>query len=360
MAEPRIKKYADILVDYSIFVKKGENVIVSSSSIAQDLLLEVYKRIIQKGAYPLVDVGLPGMAKIYYENASIEQLRRFPEISWYKVKRSKKYLGIYAPRDTRELKDIDPKKIGMRESATNKISDYVVNEKDKIRRCSCDFPTPSLARDAGMSFKAYQDFFFRAINIDWAKEAKKLKKIHSLFRGADLIQIKAPGTDIWMSVKGRPLVIDDGKENMPGGEMFYAPLRETVNGHISFTYPAVRAGKEVKGIKLWFKNGKVAKAKARTNEKFLKEMINLDPGSKYVGELGIGCHEKIDRFTKNLLFDEKIGGTIHLALGMAYKECKGKNRSALHWDIVCDLRKNGKIIVDRKVIQKNGKWIFKK
>jgi len=142
--------------------------------------------------------------------------------------------------------------------------------------------------------------------------------------------------------------------------MFYAPLRETVDGYISFTYPAIRAGKEVKGIKLWFKDGKVVKAKAKTNEKFLKEMINLDPGSKYVGELGIGCHEKVDRFTKNLLFDEKIGGTIHLALGMAYKECKGKNRSALHWDIVCDLRKNGQIIVDGKVVQRNGKWIFKK
>ena len=161
-----------------------------------------------------------------------------------------------------------------------------------------------------------------------------------------------------MSVKERPLIIDDGKENMPGGEMFYAPIRESVEGYVKFTYPAIRSGNEVRGIKVKFKNGKVDKATATKNEKFLKTMLNLDAGAQYVGELGIGCNQQIDKFTKNLLFDEKIGGTIHLAFGMAYKECKGKNKSALHWDIVCDLRKKGQIIVDGKVIQRNGKWIF--
>ena len=360
VVDKRLKKYAQTLVDYSINVKKDEKIIVSSSTIASELLLDVYERIIQKGGFPMVDVGIPGMAKIFFENASDKQLKSFPEISWYKIKKSDAYLGIYAPHNTRELKDIDPKKIATREITTNKISDYVVNEKKNMRRCSCDFPTKSLAKDAGMSFAKYKEFFFRAVNQDWVKESKHLKKIKSLFKGADMIHIKAKGTDISMSVKNRPLIIDDGKENMPGGEMFYAPLKKTVNGHITFTYPAIRAGQEVKGIQLWFKDGVVVKSKAKTNEKFLKAMIGIDEGSKFVGELGIGCNRQIDRFTRNLLFDEKIGGTIHLALGMAYKECKGNNKSGLHWDIVCDLRKGGVIVKDGKVIQRDGKWIFPK
>jgi len=355
----RIKQMAKTLVDYSINVKKGEHIMLDSSSLAPELTLEVYKRIIQKGAYPITSIGLPGMSKIYYENASKEQLKHFPELTWYIVKKAQAEIGIDAPKDTRDLQHINPDKLAIRSKVTNKISDYIVNEKKKIRRVTTAYPTPALAKEAGMSLKNYQKFFFNAVNQDWKKESKRLKKIHALFKGANMIQIKAPGTDISMSVKGRPLIIDDGKENMPGGEMFYAPIRETVNGKIKFTYPAIRAGNEVRGITLEFKKGKVVKAKATKNEKFLKAMIKMDKGAQYVGELGIGCNTKVTKFTKDLLFDEKIGGTIHLALGMAYKECKGKNKSALHWDIVCDLRKNGQIIADGKVIQKNGKWKFK-
>lgn len=357
--DPRIKQFAKILVDYSINVKKGENIMIDTASLAEDLVLELYKKIIQKGAYPITNIGLPGMNKIYFENASEEQLKHFPELMWHKVKHSQGEIGIHAPHDTRELKNINPRKIAMRSKVTKKITYYIVNEKRKIRRCTTSIPTKALAKEAGMSLKEYTNFFFGAVNQDWTKESKRLKKIHSLFKNANIIHIKAPGTNIQMSVKNRPLIIDDGKENMPGGEMFYAPIKESVDGYIKFTYPAIEEGNEVRGIKLKFKDGKVAKASATKNEKFLKTMINLDKGSKYVGELGIGCNTKIDRFTKDLLFDEKIGGTIHLALGMSYKECKGDNKSALHWDIVCDLRKNGRIIVDGKTIQKNGKWIFK-
>ncbi len=298
--DQRIIQFAKTLVDYSINVKKGELVMVDSSSLAQDLILEVYKNIIQKGAYPITYIDLPGMGKIYYENASEEQLKAFPDITWYKVTHCQAEIGINAPRDTKELKNINPNKISLRSKTTNKISDYIVNEKEKMRRCTTDFPTKALAKDAGMSLKKYQDFFYNAVNQDWNKESIELKKIHSLFKDADLIQIKAPGTNISMSVKGRPLIIDDGHENMPGGEMFYAPVRETVNGYVKFTYPAIRSGNEVKGIKLTFKDGKVIKATARHNEKFLKAMLDTDECSKYVGELGIGCNTRIDRFTKNL------------------------------------------------------------
>lgn len=356
MIDSRVKRLAEILVNYSTRVKKGEYIQICGGTEAAPLVNELYRLIIKKGAYPGLHLGLPGMSYVYYKNASLEQLNHFPEIAMDELKKTDVYIGIGADSNTRELTNIDPKRIAIRQKVTNPISDYIVNRHDKIRRVSLDFPTNALAQDADMSLKEYEDFLFGATNLDWEKERKRLYKIRGLFDGADIIKIVGSETDISMSVKGRPLIVDAGEENMPGGEMFYAPLEKTVNGKIAFTYPAIRAGNEVTDIKLEFKKGKVVKASASKNEKFLKGMINTDNGSKYIGELGIGCNPKINKFTKNLLFDEKIFGTIHLALGMAYKQCNGTNKSALHWDIVKDLRENGEIIVDGNVIQSNGKF----
>jgi len=358
MSDERIKKLAEILVNYSVRVKKGETITISASSAAEELVVELYRLIIKKGAYPVVNIQFPKMAYIYYKNASKEQLRKFPDIFNFQIKKSQACISISADENTRELSNVDPRSVAVRQKITAPISDYIVNEKKKIRRVSLDFPTNALAQDAEMSLEEYESFLFNATNQDWNKEKKRLYKIKSLFKNADKIRIIGSDTDIEMSVKGREFIVDAGEENMPGGEIFSAPLEKTVNGKIKFTYPAVRSGREVNDVELEFKNGKVIKAKASKNEKFLKAMINTDKGSKYVGELGIGGNLQINKFTKNLLFDEKLNGTIHLALGMAYKECKGTNKSALHWDIVKDLKKNGKIIVDGKVVQKNGKWIF--
>lgn len=356
--DERIKRLAEILVNYSVKVKKGETISISASSAARELVVELYRLIIKKGAYPIVNVQFPKMAYIYYKNASKEQLKKFPDIFNFQIKKSQAVISISADENTRELGNTDPKKIAIRQKVTNSISDYIVNEKKKIRRVSLDFPTNALAQDAEMSLEEYEDFLFNATNQDWNKEKKRLYKIKSLFKNANKIRIVGSDTDIEMGVKGREFIVDAGEENMPGGEIFCAPLEKTVNGKIKFTYPAVRSGREVNDVELEFKNGKVIKAKASKNEKFLKEVINTDKGSRYIGELGIGGNLQINKFTKNLLFDEKLNFTIHLALGMAYKECKGTNKSALHWDIVKDLKKGGKIIVDGKVVQKNGKWIF--
>jgi len=207
-----------------------------------------------------------------------------------------------------------------------------------------------------MSLQEYQNFLFNAIIQDWKREFKKYQKWASYFKKASQIRILSSDTDLTFSIKNRPMIIDDGKENMPGGEMFCAPQHKTTKGYIKFTYPAITSGKEVTDIYLEFKNGKVTKSTASKNQNFLKEMINTDKGSSYLGELGIGLNKNINKFTKNLLFDEKISGTVHLALGMAYKECKGTNKSALHWDIVKDM-KNAELIVDGTVIQKKGRFI---
>ncbi len=356
MVDARIKKEAEILVNHSINVKKGESIIVSGSTKAEPLMKEIYKLIIKKGAYPTLKVGLSGTEYIYYKYASNEQLKHFPQTSWDEVKRAQGYIGIQSSTNTREMSNVDPKKMALRQKVTRKIPDYIVNRKDKIRRCSTIFPTKALAQDAEMSYEEYENFVFGAVNQDWKKLGKRFRQLRDKLNKAKKIRIIGEDTDVELKVYKKSFVADCGEENLPGGEIFCAPEPKSVKGHIRFTYPAIRNGVEVQNIYAEFEKGKCVKAKADKNEKFLNTMLNIDKGARYIGELGIGMNPKVTKFTKNLLFDEKIGGTIHLAFGMAYKECGEPNKSALHWDIVKDLRKKGEILADDKTVQKNGKW----
>ena len=358
MHDPRIKKLAKILVNHSTKIKKGEYVKIVGSSQTESLILAIFKEVIKKGAYPKVEAVLPGMNYIFFKNASNEQLNHFPQLSWDELKKTQVYIGIAAPDNTRELANIDPKKLTLRQKVIKPITNYVVNEKPKIRRCTTTFPTTALAQDADMPLQEYGKFLFSATNIDWDKESKKIKKINSLFENGKTVRIIGEDTDLTLSINKKNSIADCGEENMPGGEVFMAPVRNSLNGHIKFTYPPVYMGREVPEIYLEFKNGRVTKYNASRNKNVLKAVLNTDKNSCYVGELGIGCNPKIRKFTKNLLFDEKIFGTIHLALGMAYKENAGGNDSAVHWDIVKDLRNNGKIILDGKTIQENGKFLI--
>lgn len=358
MVDERIKKLAKVVVDYSVAVRKGENVIVSSSVLAEPLIREMYKLIIKKGAYPMMNIGLEGLGSFYYKHASKEQLKNYPKVFDYQVKNSQCYIGVGAPANTRGMANVDGQKIAIRSKVTQPISDYIVNEKKKMRRVSMDFPTNALAQDADMSLEEYEDFLYGACLQDWKKLKKRMMKVKKVLDKGKVFHIVSKDTDIKLGIKGRHFVIDAGEENMPGGEIFNAPLEKETEGHIRFTFPAVRSGKEVTNIYLEFKKGKVVKATADKNQDFLRKMLKTDKGSEYVGEIGIGFNPKITKFTKNLLFDEKIGGTIHLALGMAYKECKGTNKSALHWDIVKDLKGGGKVYVDGKLVNKNGKWLI--
>ncbi len=353
----RIKRLAEVLVDYSAFVKKGEYVIISGDSQAQELLKEVYKLVLKKGAYPSLKVGLQGLSYFYFKNASKEQLNKFPEIYWNELQKTDKYIGIGAPYNTRELSSVDPARIAIRSRVTNKITDYIVNAKPKIYRVTTAFPTNALAQDAEMSLEEYENFFFNACLLDWKKLSKRFTKLKEKLNKGKEFRIVSGDTDLTMKIYKNSFVLDDGKENMPGGEVFGAPEKFSTEGHIRFTYPAIRDGTEVIGIYAEFKNGKCIKATAEKNEKFLNKMLDTDKGSRYIGEIGIGMNPKVNRFSKNLLFDEKISESIHLAFGMAYKECGQPNKSALHWDIVKDLSKDGKIFIDGKIVF-NKKWLI--
>lgn len=351
----RTKKLAQLVVKYSVFVKSGENVIISGSTEAEEFIKALYEEIIKAGAHPILRLNLPGLNYCFYKYAKKHQLEKFPDHFEYLVKNSNKYIGIDTEYNTRELTNCDPEKIALRSKITHPIVEHIVNSKPLMSRVTVGFPCQSLAQEAEMSLEEYQDFVFDACLQDWNKLGKVMDKVLKKFKDNSDVHLIGDGVDLKMKVHGEKAAADKGEENMPGGEIFMAPVRNSLNGYIKFDYPSTRDGKEVSDIELVFKDGKVISAKASKNLDYLKKMIPVDENASFVGELGIGCNPKVKKYTNNLLFDEKIGSTIHLALGMAYKENGGGNDSALHWDIVKSMKK-GKIIVDNKIIQDKGVW----
>jgi aminopeptidase len=359
-SSPEIVKIAKILVEHSVKVKKGERVQINADILARELILEVYKQVIQKGAYPVLHLGFEGLSYTYYKNASEEQLKNFPKLAYYETKNTNKIIHIRAPENEYELATINPGRITQRQKTTKKISDFI---HDKLRKnwVLFDYPVKDFAENAGMPLDKYRKFVFDATLQDWNKLKEFMSKIKRVLDKGDKVRIKTKNTDLIFRIKGRNAVIGDGSQNMPDGEVFTSPLENTAEGYITFTYPLERNGVFAEGIRLEFKKGKVVKASARKNFRVIDSLLKSDDGAKKIGELGIGCNFKIQKFTNHLLFDEKIGGTIHLALGMAFKECKGKNDSVIHADIVKDLRPKfggGEVWVDNKLLIKDGKFMI--
>jgi aminopeptidase len=354
MIDPRVAKSADILVNYSTKIKKGEYVQIHGNPNAKDLILEVYKLCIKNGAYPTLKIGLPGTNYLYYKHASDEQLNHFPERQLEEMKKTDAIIFIGGGENTRELTQVDPDKISLRQKTTRPIQDERLKKKWVIYY----YPTSSLAQEAEMSTEEFEDFVFNSTNIDWAKTSEKLQKVQKLMSSGTEISIIGEETDIKFSTKGRKYVVADGSCNMPDGEIFTAPVEDSTEGTIAFSYPSIYGGREVDGIKLEFKKGKIIKSTAEKNQDFLRTMISTDEGSLKLGEFGIGLNPGIIRHVKNTLFDEKQNQTIHLAIGSAYPECGGVNKSAVHWDLIKDMRKNSRILLDGKVVAKNGKFIL--
>jgi aminopeptidase len=221
----------------------------------------------------------------------------------------------------------------------------------------CEYPVHATAQEAGMTLGEYTEFIYGAVLLGWDAEGAKMKRIASVFDAAEVIRIVGDETDLTLSLAGRSGAIDDGHINMPGGEVFYSPIEDSVQGTVTFSeFPAVYYGHEVEGARLVFENGRVVEASARSGEAFLLRTLDTDEGARRLGELGIGCNPGIQRFTKNVGFDEKIDGTVHLAIGNSYSSTGGKNVSRIHWDIVKDLRRGGKLYADGVLVQEDGAW----
>ena len=353
----RTRKLAQTAVIYSTEVKPGEKVIISGGSEAIPFIRELYKEVILQGGIPIVKIGLSNIMDFFYKYANEEQLNHFPDYWFDTIKGAQAYIGISSENNSRELSSADPKKIAKRGKMMHVVSDYVCNTREKIRRVTIAYPSIAQAQDAEMSLTDYENFVYDACLIDWKKFGKRLDKVAKVFEKGKEVHLIGEGVDLKFSINGKNCVADKGEENMPGGEVFMAPIRESLNGWIKFDYPRIVSGKQIVGVELKFENGKVVDAKAEKGEEFLKELLSSDENASYVGEFGVGCNPQINKYTNDLLFDEKIDGTIHLALGMAYKQNGGGNDSAIHIDIVKDMKK-AKMILDGKVIQNKGKWLI--
>jgi len=355
MVDRRIKKICKILVDYSTKIKKGEKAIISADVAAKDMVLELYKLLLQRGAHVSIDIGLPNEAKIFYTYAKKHQLKHFPKIEFLRMKDTDAVFIIGAPENMRELAKVDTTKISLRHRITKLISDWRV---EKTKWVIFEYPTKAMAKLAGVDLKEFSNFVFNSCLLNWKKFSESMKLFKRKEDRVNKVRIVGKNTDLRFSIKGRKAVVGDGTYNMPDGEVFTSVVENSANGHIYFEIPAVNMGNVVEGVYLEFKKGKVVRENARKNKNFLTKILNTDNGSRRLGEFGIGLNYNIKRSTKQILFDEKIGGTIHLAVGRSYKETKGKNESAIHWDFIKDLRKEGRVYFDGKLVMEKGKWLI--
>jgi len=351
----KLAKVAEILVNHSTKIKSGETVLLHLRDVeAMPLFLITYEKVLEKGAYPIVSFTPRELEQIYYKKAKTNQLKFIPvghEINVKKADASIDFGGL-SPSDY--LKKADPKKIMKRSKTTEKLDDYFINN---IRWVKVGYPTETVIKESGLSKQKFLNLYFNSIIRDWKKIEKEMKKIKKIFDNAEEVRIIGPKTDLELSLAGRQGIICAGEFNMPDGELFYAPQENSLEGEIYFDFPVSYQGRKINGAKLYFKNGKVVKSLAKSGGKNLKEIIKTDIGAKKVGEFGIGLNYGIKDYINNTLSDEKIGGTIHLALGRAYEESGGKNKSAIHFDMVKDLRKNSEIWVNGKLVFENGKFV---
>jgi aminopeptidase len=367
MPDPRVETVAKILVDYSVEVKPNQLVRISGGPEGAPLILAVYQKVLERGAYPFLQVEPEEAEELFYTYAKDAQLDYVPPFMKEVIEQIDAGIGIWTDVNTKQLTNADPAKQSRRAVAMRPLSDRLLERaaKKELRWTGTCYPTQAFAQDAEMSLREFEDFVYDGCLVHepdpinaWKKVSKEQQRVTDWLNKAREIHVVGPDTDLKLEVTGREWINCDGHENFPDGEIFTGPIEESLNGHIKYTYPACHFGREVEDVRLQFKDGKVVKATAAKNEKFLLKMLESDEGAKYVGEFAFGTNLGIQRFTKNVLFDEKIGGTIHLALGKGYPESGSKNKSAIHWDMVCDLRDGGEVRVDGTVFLKDGKILI--
>lgn len=356
MADPRIEKLAEVLVHHSTRLQEGDYVLIRAGGPeAIPLVREVYRLAIRAGAHPFVQVSVPGLAKIAMDESSEEQLR---DITWGKLiyEQINALISIGCTSNAKEMSNVDPAKMRIAREASRPLQKYVME--DRFRWVGTQFPCNALAQEAEVSLEEYEAFVYGATNIDYAALEKEMTGICEHFNAASEVRIVANETDVTVDIAGRKGIVCAGERNVPDGEFFFTPNHLETRGHITYDWPVVLAGREVRGIRLEFVDGRVEKFSAEKGEDYLAQALDTDEGARFLGELGIGMNFGIQKPTKNILFDEKIGGSVHLALGAGYPEGGKGNESALHWDMVKNLRDGGKIYLDGKLVQENGEWLI--
>jgi aminopeptidase len=365
MADPRVEKLAQVIVGYSVAVRPGDRVVIEGDSLAEPLLKAVYVEVLRAGGHPLMRVALPGMEDLFFKYASDEQLQHVPEPLKLTTETYDVRIAVGGADNTRALTNVDPARMVLHQQARTELMKVFMRRSaaGDLRWTYVVFPTNAYAQDAEMSLGDYEDFVYRACLPDmndpvgyWRRFSERQQKIVEWLKGRERLHVVGPETDLRVGISGRTFVNCDGRYNMPDGEVFTGPVEDSVEGHAFFSYPAIYAGREVTGVRLWFEKGRVVKATAEKNQDFLLKTLDTDRGSRFVGEFAIGTNEGIDRATREILFDEKINGSFHMALGAGYPETGSQNESAVHWDMVSDLRQGGQIWADDQLLYRDGRF----
>jgi aminopeptidase len=366
VADPRLERLADVLVGYSTGIEPGDIVLLETAPVAAPLLRELHRRVVGAGGHPQVRIGLDGAVEALMTEGSDEQIEWVNPMRRADFERADVRIAVEASSNSRELTGVDPARQARYSRARSWLRERYLERSraGELKSVISAYPTNASAQDAEMSLHDYEDFVYRAGFLDrddpvaaWRQLGERLDRLSTWLGDRREIRVVAEGTDLTLGVAGRTWIPCDGKENFPDGEVFTGPEETSVEGRICFTYPATFGGRVVRGIELRFEGGEVVEAHADDGEPFLREMLAMDEGARHAGEFAFGMNDAVREFTGHTLYDEKIGGTVHLALGMSYPESGGLNQSALHWDLVCDLRSGSEVYADGELVYRNGEFL---
>ncbi len=368
MTDPRIERLARALVEYSLEIQPEQLVAIQGTPLASPLILAMYERVLAVGAYPMPLVSLPGADELLFSHASDQQLAYISPLQRALFEDADATISIIAEPNTRRLSGADPVRQRKAAEARKQLMQRFMQRSadGELNWFVTLFPTEAHAQDANMSLRDFEEFVYRACFVqnpdddpvaEWERASLEQARLIEWLGGKREVHITGPDTDLRMNIQDRVWMNADGKKNFPDGEIFTAPVEDSVEGTIRYSFPAITNGREVEDVRLWFEGGSVVRATAARNEDFLAEMLQSDEGARRIGEFAFGTNFGIDRFTRNILFDEKIGGTIHIALGAGYPETGSKNESAIHWDMIADIRQGGQVTVDSEVFLKDGKFV---
>jgi aminopeptidase len=365
MADPRLEKLAKTMVEYSVKVKKGDWVVISSHVLGEPLAAEIYRQALRAGGFVNILMHSDPFVEILYAEANDEQLKHITAYDRIPLGEADVFIAVNAAHNTRSLANANPARMQLRQASRKDIVEtyFKRSASGELRWTMTNFPCAAYAQDADMSVSDYEDFVFKATFSDqpdpikaWKELEANQQRLVDWLAGKKKVELRSPNIDASLSIEGRVFKNSTATNNMPSGEIFTSPVEDSMNGWVNYTYPAVIYGRETDGVHLEFKDGRVVKASAQKNEEFLISTLDTDANARVLGELGIGTNFGIDRFTKNILYDEKIGGTIHLAVGAGFPEVGGTNKSTVHWDMLVDMRKDSEIKVDGTVFYKNGEF----
>lgn len=364
--DSRITKLARLLVHYSVEVKKREKVSISGTTVDEPLLREIYQEVIRVGAHPWIHMQFQDQEYLFYTLAGDFQIDYSDPFELHEFEHVDATIFVFPDLNPHALTSIDPEKKQRRALARKPIVETMMKRwgEGNFRWVGTVCPSPALAQEARMSFDEYTEFVFSCMRLNeedpvklWRRFSTWQKKLCDRLDGVKKMHYVGQDTDLKFRCEGRTWINCDGKNNFPDGEVFTGPVEDSVEGTIRFTYPGIFQGEEVEDIFLRFEKGKVIEARAAKGEKLLHKLLDTDEGARFVGEIAVGTNEYINRFTKNMLFDEKMGGTVHLAIGRGFPLSGSKNKSAIHWDMLKDMREGGKIYADGKLIYENGSFL---